>query len=118
MGCRSDLHPTKEGWLYLAVVLDLYARLVVGWAMDARMPTELPLEALSMALKRRSPAAGLIHQGDQGSQYAARRYQAVLTRNGAVPSMSRRGDCWEHQAQRRVPDQHPNRQAALLGEDI
>lgn len=88
--------PTKEGWLYLAIVLDLYARLVVGWAMDERMPTELPLAALSMALRRRSPPAGLVHHSDRGSQYAACRYQEVLSRHGLVPSMSRKGNCWDN----------------------
>ena len=94
----SDLTfiPTKEGWLYLSVVLDLYARLVVGWAMDQRMPTELPLAALSMAMQRRSPAPGLIHHSDRGSQYASHAYQAELTRLGVVPSMSRKGNCWDN----------------------
>ena len=88
--------PTKEGWLYLAVTLDLYARYVVGWAMDATMPAELPLKALEMAISRRNPAAGLLHHSDRGSQYTSSLFQTALTRRGWVCSMSRKGECWDN----------------------
>jgi putative transposase len=87
--------PTREGWLYLAVVLDLYSRQVVGWAMDEEMPQELTLAALDMALKRRRPLPGLMHHSDRGSQYAAA-YQARLAEHGIVGSMSRKGNCWDN----------------------
>jgi putative transposase len=87
--------PTGEGWLYLAVVLDVYSRRVVGWAMEERMPVDLPLAALRMALRRR-PAAGTIHHTDRGSQYSAAAYRAVLTTHGLIPSMSRTGDCYDN----------------------
>ena len=87
--------PTGEGWRYLAIVLDAYSRRVVGWAMDDRMPVDLPLAALRMALRRR-PAAGTIHHTDRGSQYSAAAYRAVLTTNGRIPSMSRTGDCYDN----------------------
>jgi putative transposase len=88
--------PTREGWLYLAVVLDLYSRQVVGWAMDEEMPQELTLAALDMALKRRRPLPGLMHHSDRGSQYAAAAYQARLAEHGIVGSMSRKGNCWDN----------------------
>ena len=84
---------TQEGWLYLAVVLDLFSRQVVGWAMDEQMPQELTLAALDMALKRRRPLPGLMHHSDRGSQYAAGAYQKQLTKHGIVCSMSRKGNC-------------------------
>lgn len=87
---------TKEGWLYLAVVLDLHSRRVVGWAMGSRMATELPLSALSMAAHHRRPPHGLIHHSDRGSQYAARRYQRALKAMGMSCSMSRKGDCFDN----------------------
>jgi putative transposase len=87
---------TREGWLYLAVVLDLFSRQVVGWAMDERMPQELTLAALDMALKRRQPLPGLMHHSDRGSQYAAGAYQKRLTEHGIVCSMSRKGNCWDN----------------------
>jgi putative transposase len=86
---------TREGWLYLAVVLDLFSRQVVGWAMDERMPQELTLAALDMALQRRRPLPGLMHHSDRGSQYAAGAYQKRLAEHGIVCSMSRKGNCWE-----------------------
>jgi putative transposase len=86
---------THEGWLYLAVVLDLFSRQVVGWAMDEQMPQELTLAALDMALKRRRPLPGLMHHSDRGSQYAAGAYRKRLTEHGIVCSMSRKGNCWE-----------------------
>lgn len=87
---------TKEGWLYLAAVLDLYSRKIVGWAMRDHMRTELPLAALTMALQRQRPAPGLIHHSDRGSQYASGEYQAALGTAGITPSMSRKGNCWDN----------------------
>lgn len=87
---------TLGGWLYLAAVLDLGDRQIVGWAMGPHMPTELATQALTMALGRRRPASGLMHHSDRGSQYAAADYQALLQRHGIVPSMSRKGDCWDN----------------------
>jgi putative transposase len=88
--------PTKEGWLYLALVLDLYARKLVGWAMSETMPQELTLNALDVALGWRDPAAGLVHHSDRGSQYAAHDYQKKLKARGITVSMSRKGDCWDN----------------------
>jgi len=88
--------PTREGWLYLSVLIDLYSRRVVGWAMSERITTALPLAALEMAYKGRRPAPGLVHHTDRGSQYASWSYQRALRRMGAVPSMSRKGDCWDN----------------------
>ena len=87
---------TTEGWLYLAVVLDLYSRLVIGWAMGQRLTGELAEQALLMALTNRQPSAGLRHHSDRGSQYAATHYQQVLTSHGITPSMSRKGNCWDN----------------------
>ena len=88
--------PTGEGWLYLAVILDLCSRFVVGWAMSERITRELTLDALAMALVRRQPLPGLLHHSDRGSQYASDDYQAVLAAAGLVGSMSRRGNCWDN----------------------
>jgi transposase InsO family protein len=88
--------PTKEGWLYLAVILDLYSRRVVGWSMDERISTELTLRALRMALSGREPGAGLMHHSDRGSQYAARDYRRLLEARGVVCSMSRKGNCYDN----------------------
>jgi transposase InsO family protein len=88
--------PTGEGWLYLAVILDLYSRRIVGWAMSDRLTRQLALDALGMALARRQPAPGLLHHSDRGSQYASGDYQTALGRQGIVGSMSRRGDCWDN----------------------
>src|SRR5262249_38688599 len=87
---------TGEGWLYLAIVLDLYSRFAVGWALNDRITDELTLEALSMALQRRCPPPGLLHHSDRGSQYASGDYQRVLREHGIVCSMSRRGNCWDN----------------------
>ena len=87
---------THQGWLYLAVVLDLYARRVVGWALSDRMQAPLVCEALRMALGRRRPPAGLIHHSDRGSQYAGQAYQDLLREHGLIPSMSRKGNCWDN----------------------
>jgi putative transposase len=88
--------PTAEGWLYLALVLDLYSRKFVGWAMSESMPQELTLPALHMALGWRDPPAGLLHHSDRGSQYAAGEYRKVLAARGITVSMSRKGDCWDN----------------------
>jgi transposase InsO family protein len=87
---------TWEGWLYLAVVIDLFSRRVVGWAAADHMRTELPLEALQMAICHRRPERGLVHHSDRGSQYASAAYQAVLDAHGMLCSMSRKGDCWDN----------------------
>jgi putative transposase len=88
--------PTGEGWLYLAVILDLWSRFAVGWAMSERITDDLTLNALDMALTRRRPAQGLLHHSDRGSQYASGDYQRVLAQHGVVCSMSRRGNCWDN----------------------
>jgi transposase InsO family protein len=87
---------TREGWLYLAVVIDLYARRVVGWAAGDRLHKELALAALRRALVVRRPAAGLLHHSDRGSQYCSNAYQAELRRHGIVISMSGRGNCYDN----------------------
>jgi transposase InsO family protein len=87
---------TSEGWLYLAVVLDLFARRIVGWTVVDHLRTELVLAALTMALGRRRPPTALLHHSDQGVQYASEAYQQVLRANGIVCSMSRRGNCWDN----------------------
>jgi transposase InsO family protein len=88
--------PTDEGWLYLALILDLYARKLVGWAMSETMPQELTLCALDTALGWRQPDAGLIHHSDRGAQYAAKVYQNRLAACGITASMSRKGNCWDN----------------------
>ncbi|ALT76279.1 integrase [Paucibacter sp. KCTC 42545] len=87
---------TRSGWLYLAVVLDLYARKVVGWAMAPTMHAELVCAALQLAIAQRQPAPGLIVHSDRGSQYASSLHQALLARHGLVGSMSRKGNCWDN----------------------
>ena len=84
---------TLEGWLYLAVVIDLFSRQVVGWAIDKRMKRQLTLDALSMAYWRRKPLPGLLHHSDRGSQYACHDYRKRLAAYGMVASMSRKGNC-------------------------
>ena len=88
--------PTGEGWLYLAVVLELCSRAVVGWSMANHMRAELVTQALSMAIGQRQPAAGLIMHTDRGSQYGAESYRQLLTQHGMQPSMSRKGNCWDN----------------------
>jgi putative transposase len=83
--------PTREGWLYLAVVMDLYTRMIVGWSMDSRMT-----RALCMARFRRKPQPGLLHHSDRGSQYCSGDYQALLAEYDMVASMSRKGNCWDN----------------------
>jgi transposase InsO family protein len=88
--------PTREGWLYLAVVEDLFARRVVGWSMDARMTSRLVVDALAMAVQRRLPGAELLAHSDRGSQYASEHYQQLLGAHGITCSMSRRANCWDN----------------------
>ena len=90
--------PTAEGWLYLAVILDLFSRRVVGHACAATLATALVAEALALACGRRSPAAGLLHHSDRGSQYASGEYRSRLAEVGAQASMSRRGGCYDNAA--------------------
>ena len=87
---------TLEGWLYLAAVMDLFSRQIVGWAMDKRMKNELTLDALAMAYWRRKPPKGLLHHSDRGSQYACHEYQKRLQHYGMIASMCRKGDCWDN----------------------
>ncbi len=87
---------TKEGWLYLAVLIDLYSRRVVGWAMSKHITRDLPLRALHMAYRRQKPAKGLIHHSDRGSQYTSHDYQAALDRLGMISSMSKKGCCYDN----------------------
>lgn len=87
--------PTGEGWLYLAAILDMHTRKIVGWSMRQTLHTEIALEALTMAVQRQRPAPGLIHHSDRGIQHAAEPYRLALARSGITPSMSRKGDCWE-----------------------
>jgi putative transposase len=88
--------PTWEGWLYLAVVEDLYSRRVVGWAMADTMASRLVVDALQMAVQRRLPEEGLLAHSDRGSQYASEHYQQLLARHGITCSMSRRANCWDN----------------------
>jgi putative transposase len=90
--------PTGEGWLYLAGLMDLYSRRIVGWAMQATMDCSLVLSALGMAVGHRHPAAGLIHHSDRGSQYASAAYRQALTDYGMVASMSRKACCYDNAA--------------------
>jgi putative transposase len=87
--------PTREGWLYLAVILDLYSRAVVGWAMSRSLDCRLAMDALNMAVDRRGTGPDLLHS-DQGSTYAAAEYRALLDRYGIRQSMSRKGNCWDN----------------------
>ncbi len=87
---------TQEGWLYLAVVIDLCLRKVVGWSMSPRMKSQLVCDALKMAAWQRRPKAGLIHHSDRGSQYASKAFRKLLRINGFQGSMSRKGDCWDN----------------------
>lgn len=87
---------TGSGWLYLAIVLDLYARRIVGWAMAPSMPAELVCDALNMAIQQRQAAPGLIVHSDRGSQYASQLYQDLLNQHGFICSMSRKGNCWDN----------------------
>ena len=88
--------PTAEGWVYLAVLIDLFSRKVVGWALRSHMRTELCLSALQQAVTTRRPVRGLLHHTDRGSQYTSEHYQNALDAFGATPSMSRKGNCWDN----------------------
>ncbi len=87
---------TREGWLYLSVILDLYSRKVVGWAMEPTLSKDLAIKALKMAIWQRQPAEGLLAHSDRGSQYASGDYQSLLQLHGIVCSMSRKGNCWDN----------------------
>jgi putative transposase len=87
---------TDEGWLYLAVVLDLYSRAVIGWSMGTQLTATLAIEALQMAIRHRKPEAGTLYHSDRGVQYAAKEYQRVLNEHEIVCSMSRKGNCWDN----------------------
>lgn len=88
--------PTEQGWLYLAMVMDLFSRKIIGWQMTDHLKAELTCDALRMAIKRRAPASGLICHSDRGVQYACRDYRRLLERHGLLCSMSRRGDCYDN----------------------
>jgi putative transposase len=88
--------PTREGWLYLAVVIDLHSRRVVGWALSPRIDRTLVCDALTAACRARRPAPGLLHHSDRGSPYASGDYQALLATHRMIPSMSRKGNCWDN----------------------
>ncbi len=89
---------TDEGWLYVAAVLDLYSRLVVGWSMQSSMATQLVSDAMLMAIWRRRPRAQLLHHSDRGSQYSSDQFQQLLAEHGVICSMSRSGNCWDNAA--------------------
>ncbi len=91
--------PTTEGWLYLATVMDLYSRKIVGWALDERLHTPLVTAALEMAVERRQPPPGLLHHSDRGSQYTSDVYKQALLRLDALQSMSGKGECWDNAVQ-------------------
>jgi transposase InsO family protein len=88
--------PTAEGWLYLAIVEDLFSRMIVGWSMDATMTSRLVVDALDMALRRRTPGEGLLAHSDRGSQYASEHYQSLLGKHGITCSMSGVAQCWDN----------------------
>ena len=94
--CDITYIRTRSGWLYLAAVLDLHSRKIVGWAMAAAMPAALVCAALQMATVQRNPAVGLIVHSDRGTQYASAEHQALLAKHGLVGSMSRKGNCWDN----------------------
>jgi len=87
---------TSQGWVYLAVVMDLFSRQIVGWASDKHMQSNLTIDALAMAYWRRKPCKGLLHHSDRGIQYACTDYQDRLKQYNMTPSMSRKGDCWDN----------------------
>jgi len=88
--------PTSEGWLYLAVFMDLYSRMVVGWSMSSRINAKLTYDSLLMAIWKRKPSKGLMVHSDRGSQYASHKFQGLLKTHGYVCSMSRKGNCWDN----------------------
>lgn len=87
---------TREGWLYLATIMELYSRKIIGWALRKRLTRELVIAALDMALKQRNLSSGLILHSDRGSQYASRLYQLLLKKHGILCSMSGKGNCWDN----------------------
>ena len=87
---------TSEGWLYLAVIIDLYSRAVIGWSMNSRMTADLVCDALKMAMFRRGFPKGVIVHSDQGSQYCSKAYRALMTKYEHKQSMSRKGNCWDN----------------------
>ena len=87
---------TKEGWLYLAVVIDLFSRSVVGWSLGRRITKQLVINALRMSVWRRRPAKGLVFHSDRGSQYCSTGFHKELKKHGMLSSMSRKGDCWDN----------------------
>ena len=87
--------PTLEGWLFLAVVLDLFSKKIVGWSMSDSLETQVVLDALEMARSSRNPAIGLLHHSDRGVQYSTGIHRLALEKFGAISSMSRRGNCWD-----------------------
>ena len=91
---------TLQGWVYLAVVIDLYSRRLVGWHLDRHMATALATRALMMAINLRNPAPGLLHHSDRGSQYASHAYRQLLGQHGMGCSMSRKGNCWDAPTER------------------
>jgi putative transposase len=90
------MHPTLEGYLFLAVVLDVFSRKIVGWSIHDSLEAKIVLDALEMARASRRPGAGLLHHSDRGSQYASNAFQAALEQLGAISSMSRKGNCWDN----------------------
>ncbi len=94
--CDITYIRTRSGWLYLAAVLDLHSRKIVGWAMAPGMPAALVCAALQMAIVQRNPAAGLVLHSDRGTQYASAEHQGLLTKYGLIGSMSRKGNCWDN----------------------
>ena len=96
VGCRHQLHLDAEGWLYLAIVLDLYSRRIVGWATSDRLKKDLALRALRRAIALRSPLPGLIQHTDRDSQYCSHDYQLLLKAHEIVPSMSGKGNCYDN----------------------
>jgi transposase InsO family protein len=88
--------PTNEGWLYLATVIDLYSRKIVGWSMSDHMKTSLVNDALKMAIQQRNPKEGLLWHTDRGSQYASYEHRDLLQAHGIIQSMSRKGNCWDN----------------------
>lgn len=87
---------TNQGWLYLAIVMDLFSRRIVGWSMQEQMKSGLVSQAMEMAIQRRRPKAGLLHHSDRGVQYASEDYQRLLQKHGVICSMSRTGDCYDN----------------------
>jgi putative transposase len=89
---------TDEGWLYVAAVMDLYSRLIVGWSMQSTMTAQLASDAMLMGIWRRRPSVQLLHHSDRGSQYSSDQFQQLLAEHGVVCSMSRSGNCWDNAA--------------------